>query len=146
MPGRAGGEKRYSDAELLQVLCDANEAIGGVLTTTAYDRYAHERNFADGRPWPTHQTPFKRFGSWRRALLAAGLAANPSSAIAGRRIFDQSHCIDAIRHVHRQVGAVPTFSEYESIAKASGGAFPSSATVRNRCGSWAAALRMAELV
>jgi hypothetical protein len=139
-------EKKYSNAELLQVLRDANEAIGGVLTTSAYDQYANERSFTDGRPWPSHQTPFNRFGSWRGALLAAGLAANPSSPIAGRRIFDQSHCIDAIRHVHRQVGAVPTFSEYESIAKASGGAFPSGATVRNRCGSWAEALRMAELV
>lgn len=139
-------EKKYSDVELLQILRDASDAIGGVLTTSGYDQFAKGRSFIDGRPWPTHQTPFNRFGSWRKALLAAGLAANPSSPIAGQRIFDPNHCIDAIRHVHRQVGAVPTFSEYESIARASNGAFPSGATVRNRCGSWTEALRMAELV
>lgn len=139
-------EKKYPDAELLQVLREASEGIGGILTANGYDGFAKARRFADGRPWPTHQTHFHRFGSWRQALHAAGLAANPSSPIAGQRIFDASHCIDAIRHVHREVGAVPTLSEYESIAKVSKGALPSSATVRSRCGSWSEALRMAELV
>lgn len=138
-------EKKYSDAELLQTLKEANDAIGGVLTTNDYSEFAKGRTFADGRVWPTHQTHFHRFGSWREALLAAGLAANPSSAIAGQRLFDPSHCIDAIRHVQRDLGVVPTISTYEKAARASNGALPSAATVRNRCGSWSAALRMAEL-
>jgi Homing endonuclease associated repeat len=137
-------EKKYSDAELLEILQEANRAVGGVLTVHRYDRLAKQRNLADGRPWPTHQTHFHRFGSWRQALLAAGLTANPSSAIAGQRLFDVGHCIDAIRHVAREVGAQPTVSEYESIARASNGALPSAATVRNRCGSWGEALRQAE--
>jgi hypothetical protein len=115
------------------------------LTTSGYNQFARDRSFADGRPWPTYQTHFHRFGSWRGALLAAGLSANPSSAMAGQRIFDKSHCIDAIRHVRREVGAVPTASEYESMARASSGALPSLATVRTRCGSWSEALRMAGL-
>lgn len=139
-------EKKYSDAELLQGLREASEAVGGVLTTTRYNEFAKGRSFPDGRRWPTHQTYFLRFGSWREALLTAGLAANPSSAIAGQRIFDVGHCVDAIRHVHREIGAAPTISEYESIARASNGALPSTATVRHRCGSWSEALRMAELV
>lgn len=138
-------EKKYSDEELLQVLREANDSIGGILTTVDYSDFAKDRTLPDGRPWPTHQTHFHRFGSWRQALHAAGLAANPSSAIAGQRIFDQSHCIDAIRHVHREIGVVPSLTEYETAARASNGALPSGATVRNRCGSWSKALQMSEL-
>jgi Homing endonuclease associated repeat len=139
-------KKKYSDEELLQLLREANEAIGGVMTASAYNAFAKGRNFADGRPWPTQQTHFHRFGSWRKALQAAGLEANPPSAIAGQCLFDLNQCIDAILHVHREVGAAPTISEYEAIATNSHGALPSSATVRNRCGSWSKALRLADLV
>ena len=138
-------EKKYSDEELLEILREANTELGGILTTSAYDELAKRHHFLDGRPWPTHQTHFLRFGSWREALLTAGLAANPSSPIAGQRLFDQSHCIDAIRHVHRELGSVPTLSDYEGVAKASNGALPSTATIRHRCGSWTDALRMAQL-
>jgi hypothetical protein len=138
-------EKKYSDEELLQILRDANDALGGILTASAYNEFAKDKNFPDGRPWPTHQTHFHRFGSWREALLAAGLSANPSSAIAGQRLFDRGHCIDAIRHAYRELDAVPSISEYESIARAFHGALPSAATIRTRCGSWTRALRMAEL-
>jgi hypothetical protein len=139
-------KKKYSDEELLQLLREANEAIGGVLTTGAYNDFAKGRSFADGRPWPTQQTHFHRFGSWRKALRAAGLEANPSSAIAGQRLFDVNQCIDAVRHVRREIGAVPTVSEYEEIATKSRGALPSSATVRNRCGTWSEALRLSGLL
>jgi hypothetical protein len=138
-------EKRYSDEELLRILREANGALGGILTTSAYNDFADSRSFPDGRPWPTYQTHFHRFGSWRKALLAAGLAANPSSAIAGQRIFEQSHCIDAIRHACREIGKVPSIGDYEAIARASNSALPSVATVRNRCGSWARAIRLAQL-
>lgn len=138
-------EKKYSEEELLQTLSEASDVLGGILTTSGYNEHAKGRRFPDGRPWPTHQTHFHRFGSWRAALHAAGLSANPSSAIAGQRIFETGHCIDAIRHVSREVGAVPTISEYEAAARASNGALPSAATVRNRCGSWSGAVRMAEL-
>ncbi|HWN72683.1 MAG TPA: hypothetical protein VNN15_02620 [Solirubrobacterales bacterium] len=138
-------EKKYSDDELLRILREANEALGGILTSDGYNDFARGRTFPDGRPWPTHQTHFHRFGSWRKALLAAGLAANPSSAIAGQRIFDQSHCLDAIRHAHRELGETPSISDYEAISKASNGALPSAATVRNRCGSWSQAVHLAQL-
>jgi hypothetical protein len=139
-------EKKYDDDELLQILREASEVVGGILTASAYDRFARDRAFADGRPYPTHQTHSHRFGSWRKALLGAGLCANPSSPIAGQRIFDQGHCIDALRHASREVGKVPTVSAYESMAVASRGALPSAATIRVRCGSWTQALRMAGLV
>jgi hypothetical protein len=145
---RAGWKKpkpMYSDAELIQFLQTASEALGGVLTTTAYTEFARSRKTLDGRNWPTHQTHFNRFGSWRKALEAAGLAANPASAIAGCHLFEAGHCVDAVRAVGRELGKVPTASEYEAAARRSGGALPSQATVRNRCGTWNEVLRMAGL-
>lgn len=135
--------KRYTDDELLAVLRETSEALGGVLTTHAYNEYAEGRTFIDGRPWPSHQTHFHRFGSWRKSLLSAGLAANPSSAISGQRIFDRGQCIDAVRHVSRELGHPPSLKQYETLARQSNGGLPSAATVRNRCGSWSAAVRLA---
>lgn len=137
--------KRYSDGDLIGCLQMAGETVGGVLSARSYDGFARGRVFADGRRWPTHQTAANRFGSWREALKAAGLRANPSSPIAGQRIFDRGHCIDAVRHVDRELGRTPSVQDYERFSKASGGALPSSATIRARCGSWVGALRLAGL-
>jgi hypothetical protein len=137
--------KKYSDEELLRILKEANIALGGVLTTSAYDQLSKGRYLDDGRPWPTHQTHFHRFGSWRVALHAAGLMANPSSPIAGQRLFEQSHCVDAVRHVQRELGTAPTIRSYEAVVRTTNGALPSVATVRNRCGSWRKALQLAGL-
>jgi hypothetical protein len=134
---------RYSDEELIDCLRTASLAIGGVLTTAAYTSHARTRRFADGRPWPTHQTPSKRFGSWRTALQRAGLDSNPPSAIAGQRIFTRGHCIDAVLEVERELGRLPTAADYEEYATKMGGVLPSLATVRDRCGSWGDALRLA---
>jgi len=135
--------KKYTDEELLRVLRETSEALGGVLTAHAYNQYAEGRTFPDGRPWPSHQTHFHRFGSWRQSLLAAGLAANPSSAISGQRIFDRGQCIDAVRHVGRELESPPSLKQYETLARKSNGALPSAATVRARCGSWSDALSLA---
>jgi hypothetical protein len=134
---------RYSNEELIDCLRTASLAIGGILTTAAYNVFARTRVFPDGRPWPTHQTPSNRFGGWRAALQQAGLESNPPSAIAGQRIFTRGHCIDAILEVERALGHLPTAADYEEYATKMGGAIPSLATVRNRCGSWRDALRLA---
>ncbi len=135
--------KRYSDEELLRCLTDASKKLGGVLTTSAYGEFIRGRSLPDGRPWPTHQALQLRFGSWRDALCRAGLLANPSSPIAGQRIFETGHCIDAIRHVARELGHAPSANEYDRAARASSRGLPSLATVRNRCGGWLEALRAA---
>jgi hypothetical protein len=135
--------KKYADDELVDFLRRASVALGGVLTAAEYDKYAKGRTTDDGRSWPTHQTAFKRFGSWRAALMSAGLAANPTSAIAGQRLFERGHCIDAVRAVSRDLGKVPTAAEYDVVAQESGGALPSQATVRDRCGKWNNVLALA---
>jgi AraC-like DNA-binding protein len=134
---------KYSDEEVLGFLREAAGAVGGVLTGLDYDHFARERMTADGRPWPTKQTAMRRFGSWRGALLAAGLSANPSSPVAGMRSFDFERCLDAVRTVAQALGKFPTVDEYDQYARESGGALPSLATVRNRCGTWIRVLREA---
>ena len=138
-------QKRYSDEELLDCLKKASRALGGVLTTAAYAEFIQGRSLSGGRLWPSHQALQLRFGSWREALERAGLRANASSPIAGQRIFEAAHCVDAIRLVAREVRRAPTAAEYDDAARASGGALPSLATVRNRCGGWLDALRAAGL-
>lgn len=137
--------QRYASDELLLLLREASERLGGVLTAAMYDEHARVRRLPDGRRWPLHQTVRQRFGSWRKALEQAGLVANPSSAMAGRLLFEEAHCVDALRHVERTLGRTPSAAEYARYARASRGALPSLSTVRNRCGSWSRALRVAGL-
>lgn len=137
--------KKYSDEELIEFLKAASVAVGGVLSAQAYTTFARGRKTRDGRPWPTHQTHALRFGSWRAAVEAAGLASNPSSPIAGQTIFEDGHCIDALRAAARALGRTPTADEYEEFARTSNGALPSQATVRHRLGRWYQALERAGL-
>ncbi|MGH9894647.1 MAG: homing endonuclease associated repeat-containing protein [bacterium] len=138
---KSSGNLKYTDDEVLECLRVASKELGGVLTSVAYSDFARGRAFQDGRPWPTHQTAFLRLGSWRAALEAAGLQSNPSSAIAGRQLFDEAHCIDAILEVERAVGHLPSVREYEAYARKMEGMLPSSSTIRHRFGSWQRVLR-----
>jgi hypothetical protein len=137
--------KKYSDDELIAMLHEASRALGGVLAKTDFESHARDRTLPDGRPWPTAQTHMLRFGSWRNSLIAAGLTANASSPITGQILFDEAQCIDAIRHVARELKKVPTAAQYEKHARGTSGALPSMATVRNRCGRWYEALAKAGL-
>lgn len=134
-------KKKYSDAELISCMKQANRELGGVLTHAAYDEFALDHRFADGRPWPTWQTPSKRFGTWVMALKAAGLRSNPSAG--PKKLFDVENCLDAVRTVARELGKTPTVMEYDEFARESEGALPSLPTIRNRCGSWSDAVALA---
>lgn len=141
--GRA--KKRYSDAELMACLREAAAGWEGALTGAKYEWFARGRTLADGRPWPGKQTFALRYSSWRGALAAAGLPANPPSAVAGRRKFDRGRCIGALRHAATVLGKTPTAAEYDRLARESGGELPSQATVRHTFGTWNDALLEAEL-
>jgi hypothetical protein len=134
--------KKYSDEELIGFLREASAALERTLSSHAYDSFARGRRTADGRPWPTKQTPELRFGSWRAAVIAAGLDAHPSSGASTRRRFTAQDCVEAVRAVGERLGREPSKEEYERCARASAGELPSATTVRVRCGSWSEALRM----
>lgn len=129
-------KQTYSDTELIGFLAQASAAVEGTLSAPAYSAFARTRRTPDGRRWPSTQTPAKRFGSWRNALLAAGLPVNPPSNGGARRRFNAEECLQAVRGVARSLGRAPTFQEYEQSARESGGEQPSGTTVRNHCGTW----------
>jgi transposase len=141
---RRAEKPRYSDEELIELLQEASHELGGVLTAAGYTALSRTRQLPDGRPWPTHQTHALRFGTWVAALARAGLQSNKSSPIAGMRIFDRAHCIDALVEAQRELGRFPTAAEYEAWATGKNGAVPSLATLRHRCGGWQSALRAAD--
>jgi hypothetical protein len=132
--------KRYSDAELLDCLRHADSMLGRALTQSAYDEFARGQRLADGRPWPTHQTHMKRFGSWRSALQGASLALAAKPSGGSTRTFTDEDCVEAIHTLARELGRPPTVAEYDRLARRSGGRLPSLPTVRNRYGTWTRAL------
>jgi hypothetical protein len=140
---RKPAPKRYEDHELLGFLRKAGAARRGTLSLVFYDGFADGRYTRDGRRWPTHQTHCKRFGSWSKALHAAGMQANEQVAGCGVE-FDADRCIGAIGMVQRKLGRRPTACEYTRWARESAGELPSLSTIRNRCGSWLEALQVAQ--
>jgi hypothetical protein len=140
---RRPAASRIGDEELLGMLREAAGSAPGPLTIRAYDLYARAHTPRSARPWPGAQAVQVRFGSWVRALQAAGLRTNPSSPIAHRYRFDAEACVRAVRSMMDASGGVPTTMGYALAAAASGGGLPSVATVRHRLGSWSAALRAA---
>jgi transposase len=136
-------KRTYTDDELIAFLREA--AHDKTLSMKAYTDFARDRRTADGRRWPTYQTHYKRFGSWRDALIKAGLPANEGSPSLTRRKFDVDRCVEAVRFARDALGTYPTSEEYDQYARKSKGALPSAATIRNRCGTWTDALCMAGL-
>lgn len=70
--------KRYTDQDLITSLLDAAASRDGNLTTASYRHYVKASPvLPDGRKRPGPQAMLLRFDSWRGALTAAGLQANP---------------------------------------------------------------------
>jgi hypothetical protein len=84
--------------------------------------------------YPSPALAIQRFGSWRRALLAAGLKPGNPPPATDQRI------VDALREYHRNHGCSATTTSW----KAEGG-LPAAETIIRHCGSWRAAIELAEL-
>jgi len=135
--------QRFTDEELLDFLRAAASGADTV-TVDAYTEHARNKQTPDGRSWPVQTTFYKRFGSWRAAVAAAGLAQSPGPQV-GKRKFEEVHCVDALRAAALALGETPTAEDYDAFARSFGGAYPSVATVRNCFGTWFQALTAAEL-
>lgn len=126
--------KRYSADDLLKSLRESALLSSDILTTAAYDVYAKTHpKLNDGRPRPGKQAMFHRFGSWREALEAANLPANPTAG--PKKTFDEAASVRAVVDCWRSIGRPPTADAYDKWQRAQAG-YPSTATVRNRAGSW----------
>jgi hypothetical protein len=132
--------KQYTDDELIAFLRQAGAAQDGILSLASYRRFAGARR--NGRKWPTPQTYSTRFGSWVKALHAAGMQANVPYTLGGKT-FDAGDCFAAVRAVAQKLGKTPTSHEYEQCARQSKDSLPSLQTVGKRCGGWVQAVHRA---
>lgn len=126
--------KKYSEADLQASLREAASLLKGNLTAEAYDKFARSNGIlVDLRPRPGMQVMALRYGSWRAALEAAGLPANPHAG--PNKGFDVADAVSAIVKSWRTTGHAPTVTGYDHWQREHAG-HPSSATVRKLTGSW----------
>jgi hypothetical protein len=83
---------------------------------------------------PSHNTYALRFGSWRKALEAAGLPLDPR-----RMGYSREELLEHLRDLAETLGRTPTIGD---VNAADG---PCGKTYRNQFGKWSAALAEAGL-
>lgn len=113
--GRHPSPRTWSDADIHAALRAA--AVDGTVTSTGYTRWRAEGGTIDGRTPPNTTLITWRFGSWRNAAQAAGLAVGRSGRTGYNRHWTRDEAIDAVsRFVHEthQHGMRPTYGRYET--------------------------------
>lgn len=130
-------QPRYSSEELRELLKEAAAVNPSPLPHDVYNAWATGRHFADGRPYPTHQTAALRWKSWRGALLAAGLPVGarlgPVSALTS------DLCVAAVVRCWEDLGHWPTVADYDGWSPQHSDA-PASASIRKLFDGWNDAL------
>jgi hypothetical protein len=126
----------YSDEDILGALRAAAALCGEPLSHGRYETVARDVG------GPSVARIIQRYGSWRAACTAAGVAS-------GVRVRDYQHAWDvasvtaAVAEYLAAEGSAGTFAGYVAWAKAGDGR-PSGATVRNVLGGWNAAKAAAQ--
>ncbi len=123
---------RYTDDELLVSLREAALELPSPMGYHAYRIWAGQRE-RDGHPCPGPQVAQLRFGSWRRALVRAGLPANRAGG--PRCTFAWPDVVTAVAACWRELGQSPSVARYETWRAGRAG-LPSPATVRRQVASW----------
>lgn len=124
---RPGGQRRWSDADILERMRAADAA--GASTRSAYEEW-RAVTAGDAPSWALITM---RFGSWSNARRVAGLQVRESVAGAKRR-FDEKEVLTSIGRflvASEQMGVYPSSSAYEKWASMSSD-LPSLSTVRMR--------------
>jgi hypothetical protein len=126
-------QPRYSAEELRELLREAAAVNPAPLTHDAYNAWSTGRHFADGRPYPTHQTAALRWKSWRGALLAAGLRVGARLGPVSTLTSDQ--CVAAVVRCWEDLGHWPTVADYDGWSPQRSDA-PASASIRKLFDGW----------
>lgn len=116
----------YSDEQLISFLQEAAKNLGGIIKSS-------ELSLCEGMPDLT--TYIKRFGSWNKALLAAGLPINQR-----RENWDKQSVIEALRRKSMELGRTPSAKDVGDDLT-----MPSSSCCAKLFGTWSAAIRAANL-
>lgn len=128
--------KKYSNDELLEYLRTAATGLNVPMTGDVFEQKIASIWPADeSRQYPSKQPYALRFGSWRAALEAAGLPANPTTQVP-KKFDDPSVAVSAIVECWRELDSPPTVSDFDGWDPVSRG-FPSTSLVRVLVGgSW----------
>jgi hypothetical protein len=116
---------RYSRDDLIEALRELAERLGR--TPGAMDAKTDPHT-------PSHNTYALRFGSWRRALEAAGLPLDPR-----RMGYSREELLEHLRDLAETLGRTPTVGDLKTVDG------PCDKTYRNQFGKWSAALAEAGL-
>lgn len=128
-------KRRYTDEQM----------IGSIqIVASTLGRAPFEREYRAIRRRPGSHIICVRFGSWGKALKAAGLEADPHSLRVPATV-DQ--CIAALRFAAELVGHSPTEDEFRAhnLELRAAGLHSSPSTIYRRIGSWPKALKLAGL-
>lgn len=124
---------RWSDEDLLQAVRDADAV--GINTIAEYQVWCTKNQR------PTFRTLVMRFGGWTEAREKAGLPVRPGH---GRWRTSNAQHLDAVVRAARQLGHLPTESEYDEVRKSVNGRapeWPCTALIRGTLGSWSGILK-----
>jgi hypothetical protein len=127
---------------VLEALRLAAEALGGETLTAG--RYQAWRATSPGVELPTVRTVTLRFGSWRTAVEAAGLASGRRGRTVDSFAREAPELEQAVREYawgRWDAGERATIAGYASWARECGA--PSRSTVQARYGSWTEAMTAA---
>jgi hypothetical protein len=118
----------FTDSQLIGGLREAAKELGEPLTNGAYDAWQRGR---DRTASPA--LLIRRFGSWRAACEAAGLAANATRSTSRR--WSEDDLAAAVAAYLSSADATGSYVDYSAWAREQPDA-PSGAVLRQR-GSWA---------
>lgn len=122
------GQNTYSDAEMLAALREAARSVDGALVGSAYDKFR-----AASGGGPHRMAIINRFGSWRAACEAAGVAANSTRSTSSR--WSDADLVEWVAAYLAVAGLHGTYNGYASWAKDEDGA-PSGARLRRSFPRW----------
>lgn len=88
---------------------------------------------------PNRGTIQTRFGSWNRAMMAAGLTPNPRKQLT----WSRPQCLEAVRFVRDRLGHLPSDVEFLALGtELKDRGLPTAIhTIAKHCGSWVRAKR-----
>ena len=99
-------QEAFSDADILRAIRDAARACGEPLSHTRYDSVAREVY------GPSSARVIQRFGTWRRACQAAGVAARAAVREYQPR-WGRVQVTAAVAEYLSAEGSVGTYADYE---------------------------------
>lgn len=126
--------KTYSDEEIFASLRRVVKILGRRPLRREYEKYSYDSE-------PTAHTIARRFGSWKEALIAAGI--DPKNPGQNPNFLTDGEILEHLREIARVVGHTPSVVEYNALRRPH---MACSTTISERFGGrWEYAIEVAGL-